>query len=377
MNSLSLLELISFVTAFQLFLLALVVLGYPKGKRSSHRLLAAFMVANGILILNFVLFGAKILSFHQMPVVFFLGNASYLLLSPFLYLYTRSLCYSDFKIKTRHIFHLLPFILMATFLIIQYQIRLASLATPSSDGIPATTLSVRLIYSGGLHSQILVYIVFTLAALHQYRQRLKGLFSSLERINLSWLLMLIFSFVIMWLMDLSNFVIGLLHQPLARLQNLLMFLSLGINFGFATIIVYKGLKYPEFFAGIKEKPKYAQSRLTREASEKYLQRLENFMQGNKPYLDPSLSLNRLARCLKIPSRDLSQVINNLLQQNFFDYVNYYRIEEAKRLLASSDLNRKTILEILYEVGFNSKSVFNSAFKKHTGMTPTEYKRSIQ
>lgn len=377
MTALSFLELISYITAFELFLLALVILGYRKGKRSSHRILATFMVTNGILILNFVLFDSNILSIHQMPVIFFLGNATYLLLSPLLCLYTRSLCYSDFRIIKRHIFHLLPFMLLAMFLITQYQLRLSSAAAPDRARIPLMTLPVRLIYHGSLHGQILVYMILTLRSLYQYRQRLKGLFSSMERINLSWLLILVFSFIIMWLIDLSAFFIDLLHLPLARLQEVMMFLSLGINFFFATIIVYKGLKYPEFFSGIEEKPKYAQSRLTQEASERYLQRIENFMQNNKPYLDASLSLNQLARSLKISSRYLSQIINDLLQQNFFDFVNSYRIEEAKRRLSDSHQHRKTILEILYEVGFNSKSVFNSAFKKHTGMTPTEYKRAMQ
>ena len=90
---------------------------------------------------------------------------------------------------------------------------------------------------------------------------------------------------------------------------------------------------------------------------------------------PSLSLNDLAGKLLMSPRILSQVINGSMNQNFFDFVNSYRIEEAKRILLDPSSQHKTILEILYEVGFNSKSVFHSAFKKHANTTPTQFRKS--
>ena len=100
------------------------------------------------------------------------------------------------------------------------------------------------------------------------------------------------------------------------------------------------------------------------------------METEKPFLIPELTLNQLAEKVSIPPRSLSEVINSIFHQNFFDYINSYRIQEAKQLLMNSNDN-KTILYILLEVGFNNKSVFNNAFKKHTGMTPTQWKKSIQ
>jgi AraC-like DNA-binding protein len=97
------------------------------------------------------------------------------------------------------------------------------------------------------------------------------------------------------------------------------------------------------------------------------------MQSEKPYLEPELSLDELALQLSIKPRVLSQAINDILQQNFFDFINRYRIEEARRLLTNPADKKITVLEVLYKVGFNSKSSFNTLFKKYTGLTPTEFR----
>ena len=101
--------------------------------------------------------------------------------------------------------------------------------------------------------------------------------------------------------------------------------------------------------------------------------LIRYMKSQKPYLEPSLNLDKLAEKVSIPPHHLSQILNTCLNHNFFDFINSYRIKESERLLSEQDSYRKTILEILYETGFNSKSVFNTEFKKHTGMTPTQFK----
>ncbi len=79
--------------------------------------------------------------------------------------------------------------------------------------------------------------------------------------------------------------------------------------------------------------------------------------------------------LKVQPRQLSQVINSTFRKNFFDFINQYRIEEARQLFSDPAQASKTILEILYQVGYNSKSAFNTAFKKQTGQTPTQYRKS--
>jgi AraC-like DNA-binding protein len=136
------------------------------------------------------------------------------------------------------------------------------------------------------------------------------------------------------------------------------------------------LAQPEIFSRIEEKPKYNSSKLTSADAEMHLTKLKSFMEQEKPYLNPALTLKELSSELSIPARHLSQIINESMQSNFYDYISKYRIEEAKSILSDQSSN-KTVLEILYEVGFNSKSSFNTAFKKYTGVTPSKFKRNSQ
>jgi len=102
--------------------------------------------------------------------------------------------------------------------------------------------------------------------------------------------------------------------------------------------------------------------------------LNDFLEREKPNLNPAVTINDLAQKLNIPLRYLSQVINDSLNQNFYDFINSYRIKEALKYLSDSGRDKMTILEILYEAGFNSKSTFYKVFKDHTGESPTEYKK---
>lgn len=103
--------------------------------------------------------------------------------------------------------------------------------------------------------------------------------------------------------------------------------------------------------------------------------VQSFMTSREPFLDPDLSLRKLARQVAMRERDLSSLINELEGMHFFDFVNRYRIRKAAAILADPEQARRTILEIAHEVGFNSKSSFNSAFLKHTGQTPSRYRHS--
>jgi AraC-like DNA-binding protein len=97
------------------------------------------------------------------------------------------------------------------------------------------------------------------------------------------------------------------------------------------------------------------------------------MKQHKPYLNPELSLQMLANQLDIPPHYLSQVINEQLGQNFFDFINSHRIEEVKARLLDPQYTHLTILAIAFDSGFNSKSAFNSAFKNQTGLTPSQFR----
>jgi AraC-like DNA-binding protein len=97
------------------------------------------------------------------------------------------------------------------------------------------------------------------------------------------------------------------------------------------------------------------------------------MEDKEPFLDSSLTLQILAQQFGMSSRELSILINHHLNQHFFDFITSYRIKKAISILENPSNKKLTILEVLYDVGFNSKSPFNKAFKKYTGKTPTEFR----
>ena len=101
------------------------------------------------------------------------------------------------------------------------------------------------------------------------------------------------------------------------------------------------------------------------------------MQTKKPYLNPELNIYQLSDDLKLKKHHLSQVINEKSGMNFFDFVNTFRVEEIKRNLANPSMTNYTLLGIGLESGFNSKATFNSAFKKFTGLTPSDFSKSLK
>jgi ligand-binding sensor domain-containing protein/AraC-like DNA-binding protein len=122
----------------------------------------------------------------------------------------------------------------------------------------------------------------------------------------------------------------------------------------------------------RKKLRYSKSPLNREKADEINRRLTDYLQSEKVYLESDLSLHKLAARLGVRPNYLSQVINQFHNRNFFEFINMYRIEEAKRLLAETTLK---IEAVAYDSGFNSLSTFNSAFKKFTGSTPSAYRKS--
>jgi AraC-like DNA-binding protein len=105
----------------------------------------------------------------------------------------------------------------------------------------------------------------------------------------------------------------------------------------------------------------------------YLARLKAFMEAQKPFLNPDISLEILANEISVNPRILSQIINESFNKSFKSYILEYRIAESMKILADQKARKLTILEVLYQVGFNSKSAFNNQFKLYTNLTPQEYR----
>jgi len=125
-----------------------------------------------------------------------------------------------------------------------------------------------------------------------------------------------------------------------------------------------------------QKSKYASSSLKDVEKEKLTQWLTISMENEKPYLNENLTLKELADKLETTPNNLSQIINEKFNKNFYEFINEYRINEVKSLLADPKYSHYSMLGIAFECGFNSKSTFNSVFKQFTGKTPTEFKKSV-
>jgi AraC-like DNA-binding protein len=147
-------------------------------------------------------------------------------------------------------------------------------------------------------------------------------------------------------------------------------------------IAWFGYLQPKVFSGfslveaVQLPVKYKTSALARDVSDEIIVMLDAAMKERKLYQDPEIRLEKLADAIGTTRHYLSQVINDRKGMSFFEYINSLRIDEAKFLLANPDNHKMNVIEIAYQVGFNNKVTFNSTFKKSTGLTPTEFRKSV-
>ncbi len=359
-------RIISIITTFLLFLLCVVLMTSKRGNKKSNGILASFMLFNGMLV-SWFMFGSDIVQKEiSIP-------CTYFCLAPVLFFYVRALCLPNKKDIDGISWHfLLPAVALVYYILV---VVLRKDTGDSSSGIALWKHWEYIIAQIILHIQIAFYLFLIFKLIRHYRIMIREHFSSVQKIDLTWLLFIILTFMLMWLTDLTAFVLGAATGISGNILEWLTVLSLLINLIFATTIVYRGLQHPDIFGPMQEQEKYSGSSLTAEDNRYYARKLRTLMNEAKPFLNPDLAIRELAENLGIHSKYLSQVINSQFNQNFFDFINGYRIEEAKRIMSSPDGTGKTILEILYEVGYNSKSAFNSSFKKATGMTPMQYREA--
>jgi AraC-like DNA-binding protein len=150
----------------------------------------------------------------------------------------------------------------------------------------------------------------------------------------------------------------------------LIILLLLIVFFLAAVYIYK--KRP-----FERKIKYKDSPMDSDFADDCIQKLNYLIEVEKVHLDENISLKTLAEKISIPHYQLSQLLNEKLNRNFSDFINYHRIEEAKKILRTSrGTNRKNTV-LAYDVGFNSMTVFYKAFRKFAGMTPNQYKKETR
>jgi AraC-like DNA-binding protein len=200
--------------------------------------------------------------------------------------------------------------------------------------------------------------------LRRHRAKVRDQFSNLATVNLRWLQVLTYGLGGVW------FLVILFQNDT---------LTLGGMVTFVFLIGFFGVRQADIFAPNQspaesedQKKKYPKSGLTEEVSGELHQELKRLMKEEALYKKTDLSINDLSSRLGVHPNHLSQVINQKEKKNFYDFVNTYRLEEFKRLIAHSRHQQFTLLSLAYDCGFSSKSSFNRYFKRATGQTPSEY-----
>ncbi len=348
-----------------------VLLFTKKGKLLPDKILAVWMVFIGLHLLHFYSYTLGLWTIY--PHLVGLTAPLPLIHGPMVYLYILSSVRKEKQLKHTDYLHFLPLVLSYLYMFkffFFYTAEEKHLVDTGELDAFSTFTSLMLI---GFVVSFITYPLLSFRLIAKYQKFIVTNFSYDDGINLRWLKNIIISIACL-------FVLTLIVLVLQRFFNLYFgFLADNIFYGFAIILIilfgYFGIRQQNIFSTQTEvvsvvKSGYEKSGLQKTDAEEYHQQLLLKMESDKPYLDSKLSLSKLASIVGVSANHLSQVINQYEDVNFCDFVNKYRIEEFKRQAESNP--NFNILSLALEAGFNSKSAFNSVFKKQMGKTPSQY-----
>ncbi|MFH1197642.1 MAG: helix-turn-helix domain-containing protein [bacterium] len=370
----SITSIISIITISLLFIFTISLFTFKKEKFPARYILALFLFSNGIYILNFYI---PVLVDYNIDYAgfYFIGKSTGFLFGPLLYYYARKINNKSYLISGGKLFHLIPFTIYFLFIFISYTIQGFVVKNLILSGQLVTFGNIRNICNWLMQVHIIGYLAYTIIILRQYDSEIKEHFSSMEKMNYSWLIVIFIGFIAMWAADIVHLISLRVNFINSFTSDLLTILSLSTNLVMAVFLFIKSFQVEQVTVDLEIKKKYQKSRLTETDKNSLSTQLEEVMNSQKPYLIPNITITELSEKANIPARSLSQVINENYKMNFFDFVNSFRINEAKGMLKNPSLKDRTVLEILYESGFNSKTAFNRAFVKTTGITPTEFRKT--
>ena len=249
----------------------------------------------------------------------------------------------------------------------------------------------------------LFYLLLTLHQLRIYSQQIEDTFSEISTRRLEWIKTFVFSMLAILAVSALGFygtkwripfIANFYHYNYGLLVLLIYWMTYKCITQPALYLVQKELirvaadeetsVSPSNWKGKHEEKlmaqfesstrKYQKSGLDSEAATLLYSSLLTYMETAKPYLEPELTVYKLAGDLEVPRHHLSQVINDKAHKSFFDFINSYRVEEVKKQLGNIEMANRNILGIALDCGFNSKATFNTAFKKFTGITPSAYQK---
>lgn len=381
-------QVIALLGAAQGVILAMA-LATKRPRKTPHLLLAGAALAFAFHLAMVVYYSADLVD--TLPHLVGLSHPVLFLFGPLGYLYVLTASDRDRRLRTRDLWHALPFAVFVLWISPVYVLsgveKIALFHAIRDRGL----MPVQALVAGPL---VLVsgvaYTAATLLALHRHRQVVAQNYSSLERVNLDWLRGLAIAYGAVWLTAIALELGAQAGWDTPVESDLL--LALGI-----TVLIcgigYWGLRQPEIFRFATAEhaiaslaasgtptvavttPRYERSGLSPREADELKAQLVALMERDRPYRQAELTLGDLAERLDTSPHRLSEVLNAQLGVSFYDFVNGYRVREVQERLAGADGARYTYLTLALEAGFASKSTFNAAFKKLTGMTPSDYRRA--
>ncbi len=333
---------------------------YKDQKRSlAHFLLSLLAIDLSLII--FRIHYLNLIVYEILGPIFLPSGPFKFLLGPLLFFYLRNIVFPKLAITRNDWIHFAPFVVFFVVSIPVYFQGTEGIYfyyLQSLIGSPWIFLVIQLGY----------YLIQSRRLLRMHKINIVEKFSNVEGMDVSWLNLIFWIFILIfvfitiatpWLIHSINF------SSFNTISSI--FFSLILFF-----IVYKGIrqKIPIESIAISEKDsKFSNSNTILRLKEKLIA----YMNSDKPYLDPDLTLTDLAKQLDISRNQLSEVINTGIGDNFYNFINKYRIDEVKQLIRDDSKKRYKIMSLAYEAGFNSKSSFNNIFKKTMGLTPSAYR----
>ncbi|MDT8324707.1 MAG: helix-turn-helix domain-containing protein [Bacteroidota bacterium] len=351
----------------------------------ANRMLAALMAMYGIILFNLLL--QDVGFYAAYPKLWMLLSGLPLVTGPLHYLYARHLIHPGRRLRTTDLLHALPFFL---YKLTELPLLFASdasmqqlLADVAGSGIPERFFW----FNWSIIAQGTLYMGATLLMLQRHGRGLEQLASGADQLRLTWLRNITLLSMLAWLIFATEYVLYLSGIMLAE--------RFGVSGLFGGVLVYvmgymglsrsEVLETPgaassmEALSHFREEeedadaPAYARSGLSAERADEAAARLRALLDDEHVYRESGLTLPALARRMDLSPHNLSEVINTRFGQNFFDLVNSCRVREVCERLSDPGARQFTILAIAFDAGFNSKTSFNTIFKRHTGMTPSAYR----
>lgn len=373
-------DVIVMMTMCQCLLLAVFQGLLPAQNRLSQSLLILFFVltflaAGGTLFLwNALMQGFNLHKGLLIPIAI---SISALLKGPVLYFYLVSICETSFRFKSRHLPHLVPVSLALVFIIV-FGISGDDLLGVHEE--PKESVVLWLWHS--IKGLPVAYAILSAFTIRNVESTLMSHYSNENEIGSMWAYVLVIGYFFHWAWSLVTHVIGInfsesFADAMGILDNYLGFVMVSLIFTYELLYARRLVAITAKPVDIDKETKTSRPTPTaepqdKEPSQEAVQKVKNGIE-EKLYLEQNITVEQFAHRIGLSGRETSLVINTCFDANFFEFINTLRVKEAKALLISIENKEKTVLEILYESGFNSKSAFHRYFKRITGVSPTEYR----